>query len=97
MRSSGLGINRVARDSVGVQHVAINASTAVGRSTLAQATVVRRELKASRADGSSARVRGVPVASNGRVFGQRQVGLGVLDLGGLVGVLVDDGLDRMSQ
>lgn len=97
VRSSGLGVNRVTRGSVGVQHVAINPSTAVGRGTLTQAAVVRGELKASRADGSSALVHGVPVASNRRVLGKRQVGLGLLNLSGLVGVLVDDGLGRKYQ
>lgn len=44
------------------------------------------------ADINGALVGGVPVAGHRGVLGQRQVGLGLLDLFRLVGVLVDNGL-----
>lgn len=49
-------------------------------------------LHTSGADIDSALVGRVPVARSWGVLRQRQVGLGLLDLLGLVGVLFDDGL-----
>jgi hypothetical protein len=74
-----LASNGATGGSVGVQHITINTSTAAGSGALAQAAVVRWELKASGADISGSLVRGVPIASNWRLLGQRQVGLGLLD------------------
>ena len=51
-----------------------------------------RSLEATRSNVNGALVGGVPVTSDWRVLGQRQVGLGLVDLLGLVGVLVDDRL-----
>lgn len=70
-----------------------NTGTALGGRGSAQSTVVvtgDRALNASRADVNSALVGGVPVTGNWRVFGQRQIGLGTVNLGLLVGVLVDN-------
>ena len=51
-----------------------------------------RTLKTTGADVDSALIGGVPVTSNRRILWKRQVGLGFVDLLGLVGVLVDDRL-----
>lgn len=51
--------------------------------------------EAARSDVDCTLVGGVPVTGSGGLIGQGQVGLGLIDLLGLVGaVLVDDGLDR---
>jgi hypothetical protein len=76
---STLASNLAIRGSVGVQHIAINTGTAAGSGALAQAAVVRGELNATRTDSSSALIRGVPVAGNWGLLGQRQVRLGLLN------------------
>lgn len=87
-----LASNRLARGSGFVQFIAINTGTATSSSAFAQAAAVRRELNGSRANTSYALIHGVPVASNWRVLGERQVGLGALNFLGLVGIFVDNGL-----
>ena len=69
-------------------------TSTAGRSCRAtQGTVVlarHGSFESTRANVHSALVRRVPVTGDWGVFGQRQVGLGLLNIGRLVGVLVDD-------
>lgn len=51
-------------------------------------------LETARANVDGTLVGGVPIASGWGLLGQRQVGLALVDLLGLVLVLVDDGLDK---
>lgn len=50
-------------------------------------------LRAARANVDGALVGGVPVAGLGRLVGEREVGLDLVDLGLLVVVVLEDGLD----
>lgn len=49
-------------------------------------------LNTTRADIDSSLIRGVPVTGDRGLVGEREVGLDLVDLLGLVGVLVDEGL-----
>lgn len=80
-----------------MQLLSINAGAAASSCTLAQATVIRRVLETPRAHISGTLVKGVKVTGNRGLVGQRQVGLGLLDFRGLVGVLVNDGLYGLCQ
>jgi hypothetical protein len=90
-----LTTNIATRSGTLVQLLAVDAGTAASGSGAAKGgVVVTRDgtLDTTRADVDSSLVRGVPVTSDGGLVGERQVGLGLVDLLGLVGVLVDDGL-----
>lgn len=78
-----------------VQLGAINADTAAssGWATKGCIVVTRNgALNTARANVDSSLVRGVPVAGDGRLIREREVGLGLVNLLGLVGVLVDERL-----
>lgn len=94
---SSLASNSLARGSGLVQFLAINTDTAASSSAFTQAAAIRRELNGSGANTSDALIHRVPVTRNWRVLGERQVGLGVLNFLGLVGVFVDDGLRIMLE
>lgn len=78
-----------------VQLGAINAGTAAssGGATKSGIVVTRDgALNTTRADVDSSLIGGVPVAGDRGLVRKRQVGLSLVDLLGLVGVLVDEGL-----
>lgn len=78
-----------------VQLGAINAGTAANSGWATKGCiVVTRDgaLNTARANVDSSLVRRVPVAGDGRLIREREVGLGLVDLLGLVGVLVDERL-----
>lgn len=83
-----------------MQLLAVDTGTAASsRGATKGGVVVTRDgtLDTTRVDVDSSLVRGVPVTSNGGLVGERQAGLGIVDLLGLVGVLVDDGLIEDSM
>lgn len=68
-------------------------ATSSGGATKGGIVVTRdRALDTTRADVDGSLVGGIPVTGDGRLVGERQVGLGLVNLLGLVGVLVDYGL-----
>lgn len=76
--------------------VTIGADAALGGSWSPQGTVAfarHRILDATRANIDVALIHGLPVASNGWLLWQGEVGLDLLDLFGLAGIGVDDGLN----
>lgn len=90
----------LARSSVLVQFVAVNTDTALSGSGAFQ-TAVRimrdRTRNTTRANVHGALVGRLPVTSDWGLLGKRQVRLGLVDLLGLVGVLIDDRLEFKNQ
>lgn len=90
-----LTANISSRGGVLVQFSTVFADTAsCGRRAAQSAVALSGDgaLQATRANIDGALVGRVPVTSHWGLLGQGQVGLGLVDLLGLVGVLVDDGL-----
>lgn len=90
-----LTANTFSRDGVLVQFITVfvdTASCGCGPTQSAVALAGDGAFHATRANVDSALVGRVPVASHWGLLGQGQVGLGLVDLLGLVGILVDDGL-----
>jgi hypothetical protein len=85
-----------ARGSGLVQLLAINAGTAASSGALTETAVVRREFDAAGANRGGTLVERVPVAGRWGLIRQGEVGLGLLNFSGLVGVLVNDGLAAVS-
>lgn len=78
-----------------VQLCTVDAGTAAssGGATKGSVVVTRDgALETTRANVDSSLVRGVPVTGDGGLVRERQVGLDLVDLLGLIGVLVDEGL-----
>lgn len=85
-----LAANLVARGSGLVQLLTINAGTATSSGALTETTVIRGDLEAAGANSGGTLVKRVPVTGRWGLVRQGQVGFGILDFCGLVGVLVDD-------
>lgn len=94
---STLAADTLVRGGVLVQLRAIDTDAAGSGGGLAQSTVALTGdwgLETARANVDGTLVGRAPVAGSRGLLRQRQVGLGLVDLLGLVGVLVDDGLDK---